>query len=165
MENELTTLCYIEKDGQYLMLHRTKKKNDPSHDLWLGIGGHFERGESPEECILREVKEETGLTLTDYRLRGIVSFSDNDWYEYMFLYSAYAYEGEMTECNEGDLVWKDKNEVLTKLPVWEGDKIFLRLMNEGRPFFSLKLGYENKVLKRVILDGEDITQISIVRDK
>ena len=93
MENELTTLCYIEKDGKYLMIHRTKKKNDPNHDLWMGVGGHFEQGESPEDCVLREVKEETGLTLTDYSLRGVVSFSDNDWYEYMFLYSAGGFEG------------------------------------------------------------------------
>lgn len=156
MENELTTLCYIEKDGKYLMLHRTKKKNDPNHDLWLGIGGHFETGESPDECVLREVKEETGLTLTDYKIRGVVSFSDNDWYEYMFLYSAYDFEGEMIECNEGDLVWTDKQDVVTKLPVWEGDKIFLRLMNDGEPFFSLKLRYENRQLKRAVLNGKDM---------
>lgn len=156
MDNELTTLCYIEKDGKYLMMHRTKKKNDPSHDLWLGVGGHFEKGESPEECLLREVKEETGLTLTDFKFRGVVSFSDNDWYEYMFLYSGYDFSGRLTECDEGELVWVDKQDVLEKLPVWEGDKIFLRLLSEGAPFFSLKLRYENKVLKSAVLDGEKI---------
>lgn len=153
MECELTTLCYIEKDDQYLMLHRTKKKNDPSHDLWMGVGGHFEEGESPEDCVLREVYEETGLTLTDYKLRGVVSFSDNDWYEYMFLYSGYDFKGSVTVCSEGDLVWVDKEKSVTELPIWEGDKIFLRLMNEGKPFFSLKLHYENKVLRSVVLDG------------
>ena len=153
MECELTTLCYIEKDDQYLMLHRTKKKNDPSHDLWMGVGGHFEEGESHEDCVLREVYEETGLTLTDYKLRGVVSFSDNDWYEYMFLYSGYDFKGSVTVCSEGDLVWVDKEKSVTELPVWEGDKIFLKLMNEGKPFFSLKLHYENKVLRSVVLDG------------
>lgn len=156
MDNELTTLCYIEKDGKYLMIHRTKKKNDPNKDLWLGVGGHFEQGESPEDCVLREVKEETGLTLTKYALRGVVSFSDNDWYEYMFLYSAYEYSGEMTECNEGDLVWVPKEDVLTKLPIWEGDRIFLKLMQRGEPFFSLKLRYENRVLKKAVLNGSEI---------
>ena len=153
MECELTTLCYIEKYDQYLMLHRTKKKNDPSHDLWMGVGGHFEEGESPEDCVLREVYEETGLTLTDYKLRGVVSFSDNDWYEYMFLYSGYDFKGSVTVCSEGDLVWVDKEKSVTELPIWEGDKIFLKLMNEGKPFFSLKLHYENKVLRSVVLDG------------
>ena len=153
MECELTTLCYIEKDDQYLMLHRTKNKNDPSHDLWMGVGGHFEEGESPEDCVLREVYEETGLTLTDYKLRGVVSFSDNDWYEYMFLYSGYDFKGSVTVCSEGDLVWVDKEKSVTELPIWEGDKIFLKLMNEGKPFFSLKLHYENKVLRSVVLDG------------
>lgn len=153
MECELTTLCYIEQNGKYLMLHRTKKKNDPSHDLWMGVGGHFETGESPEECVLREVFEETGLTLTNYKLRGVVSFSDNDWYEYMFLYSGYEFEGELGVCNEGDLVWIDKEKSVTELPIWEGDKIFLSLMNEGKPFFSLKLRYNNRVLKSVVLDG------------
>ena len=156
MENELTTLCYIEKDGKYLMIHRTKKKNDHNHDLWMGVGGHFEQGESPEDCVLREVKEETGLTLTDYSLRGVVSFSDNDWYEYMFLYSAGGFEGEIIECDEGDLVWVDKEDSVTRLPIWEGDKIFLRLMNDGAPFFSLKLRYDNKVLKKAVLNGKEL---------
>ncbi len=152
MEAELTTMCYIEKDGKYLMLHRTKKKNDPNHDLWLGIGGHMEQGESPGECILREVKEETGLELIDPKLRGIVTFSDGDWYEYMFLYSAENFEGELIECNEGDLVWVEKEKVLSELPVWEGDKIFLGMMQQDSPFFSLKLKYDHRKLIYSALD-------------
>ena len=152
MEAELTTMCYIEKEGKYLMLHRTKKKNDPNHDLWLGIGGHMEQGESPGECILREVKEETGLELIDPKLRGIVTFSDGDWYEYMFLYSAENFEGELIECNEGDLVWVEKEKVLSELPVWEGDKIFLGMMQQDSPFFSLKLKYDHRKLIYSALD-------------
>jgi len=152
LEAELTTMCYIEKDGKYLMLHRTKKKNDPNHDLWLGIGGHMEQGESPGECILREVKEETGLELIDPKLRGIVTFSDGDWYEYMFLYSAENFEGELIECNEGDLVWVEKEKVLSELPVWEGDKIFLGMMQQDSPFFSLKLKYDHRKLIYSALD-------------
>lgn len=156
MEAELTTLCYIERDGQYLMLHRTKKKNDPSKDLWMGVGGHLEPGESPDDCVLREVKEETGLTLTDYRLRGIVSFSEGDWYEYMFLYSASGFTGELTECSEGDLLWVDKEKAIYELTSWEGDKIFLRLMQEDVPCFSLKLHYENHQLQSAILNGQPL---------
>ncbi len=151
MDFQLTTLCYIEQDGKYLMLHRTKKKNDLSSNLWLGIGGHFELGESPEECILREVKEESGLTLINYRLRGIVTFSDGNVYEYMFLFDASKYEGELIECDEGELVWVEKEKVLEELPIWEGDRIFLRLMQEERPFFSLKLTYEGRKLKSSVL--------------
>ena len=153
MDHQLTTLCYIEQDGKYLMLHRTKKKNDLSHDLWLGIGGHFELGESPEECLLREVKEESGLTLINYRLRGVVTFSDGNVYEYMFLFSASEYTGELIECNEGELVWVEKEKVLKELPIWEGDRIFLRLMEENSPFFSLKLTYEGRKLKSAVLDN------------
>ncbi len=156
MEAELTTLCYIEKDGKYLMLHRTKKENDPSRDLWLGIGGHFEHGESPEECMLREVKEESGLSLTAWKLRGIVTFSDGDWFEYMFLYSADGFTGEMTECTEGELVWVEKDKVINDLPIWEGDRIFLRLMDDGEPFFSLRLKYENRKLVYAAKDGIEI---------
>ncbi len=156
MGAELTTLCYIEKNGKYLMLHRTKKKNDPSHDLWIGPGGHLENCESPDECVVREVKEETGLTLTTFRLRGIVSFSEGDWCEYMFLYSAYEFEGELIECSEGELLWVDKDKALNELPLWEGDKIFLRLMQQDHPCFSLKLRYEHKKLISAILDGKTI---------
>ena len=156
MEPELTTHCYIEKDGKYLMMHRTKKKNDPSKDLYMGVGGHFEEGESPEECVLREVKEETGLTLTSYRMRGVVSFSEGDWYEYMFLYSADGFTGELTDCSEGELLWVDKEIAVNELPSWEGDRIFLRLMQEDRPFFSLKLRYQHKKLISAVLDGNNI---------
>lgn len=152
----LTTLCYIEQDGKYLMMHRIKKKNDINQEKWIGIGGHFEPNESPEECLLREAKEETGLTLTSYQFRGLVTFISDRWQtEYMCLYTADGYEGTITECNEGELVWVDKEEVMN-LNLWEGDKIFFRLLNEGRPFFSLKLRYEGETLVEAILDGENI---------
>jgi len=157
MDAELTTLCYIEKDNQYLMLHRTKKKNDPSKDLWMGVGGHFEYGESPDDCVLREVKEETGLTLTSYRLCGIISFSEGNWFEYMFLYHADSFTGELTDCSEGELLWVDKNKAVNELTSWEGDKIFLRLMQENHSCFSLKLHYENKKLQSAVLNGHNLT--------
>ena len=114
----LSTLCYIEKDGKYLMLHRTVKKNDVNKDKWVGVGGHFEAGESPEECLLREVKEETGLTLDAYRLRGVVTFDSDAWpTEYMFLYTADEFHGTMSECDEGTLEWVPKEEVYN-LPIW-----------------------------------------------
>ena len=152
VEPELTTMCYIERDGEYLMLHRTKKQNDPNHDLWLGIGGHFENGETPGECIKREVKEETGLTLIEPELRGMVTFSDGDWHEYMFLYTASKFEGELTECNEGELLWVRKETVMNELPIWEGDRIFLKLMQSDASFFSLKLEYQNRKLIKSTLE-------------
>lgn len=143
---KLTTLCYIEKDDKYLMLHRVKKVNDENHDKWIGVGGKFEEGESPEECLLREVKEETGLTLTEYRFRGIVTFISDQWEnEYMHLFTATKYEGEMTECDEGELVWVPKSEI-ENLKLWEGDKIFLKLLDEDHGLFSLKLQYEGEKL-------------------
>lgn len=143
----LTTLCYIEKDGAWLMLHRTKKENDQSHDKWLGVGGKFEDGESPEECMLREVFEETGLKLTRYAFRGIVTFVSDRWEtEYMHLFTATEYEGEPGECSEGVLEWVPKEKV-TDLKLWEGDKLFLNRLNESRDFFSLKVVYEGEVLK------------------
>ena len=149
------TLCYIENDrDEYLMLHRVKKKNDVNQDKWIGVGGKFEDKESPEECLLREVKEETGLTLTDYRFRGIVTFASDGWEtEYMHLYTATGYEGTMKECDEGNLEWVKKSEV-QDLPIWEGDKIFFRLLEEDRPFFSLKLSYEGDKLVYAALDGK-----------
>ena len=149
-----TTLCYIEKDDSYLMLHRVKKEKDINKDKWIGVGGHFEEGESPEECLLREVREETGLELISFRLRGIVTFS-TDVYptEYMFLYTADGYEGEITECNEGNLEWVKKREVY-QLPVWEGDKVFFRLLEEEIPVFSLKLRYEGDNLVETVLNGK-----------
>ena len=142
MKNELTTLCYIERDGKYLMLHRTKKKNDPNHNLWLGVGGHFEYGETPDECLIREVKEETGLTLLQYKMRGIVTFLyGEDIVEYMHLYTADRFEGELAECDEGELVWVPIKDVVN-LPIWEGDKVFFKLLEEREEFFSLKLKYD-----------------------
>ena len=139
---KLTTLCYIEKDNKYLMMHRVKKENDQSHDKWLGVGGLFEEGESPEDCILREVREETGLKLTEYRYRGLVTFVSDQWEnEYMHLFTATSYKGEMTECDEGELVWIPKEEVYN-LNLWEGDKIFFRLLEEDIGFFTLKVKYE-----------------------
>ena len=154
MTNKLTTLCYIEKDDAYLMLHRVKKYKDVNKDKWIGVGGHFEENESPDECVIREVKEETGLTLTKYKLRGIVTFVLEDWgSEYMFLYTADGFEGEMIECNEGNLEWVKKSKVY-ELPVWEGDKIFFRLLEEREAFFSLKLKYQESKLVEVMLDGK-----------
>lgn len=137
-----TTLCYVEKNGCYLMLHRTKKENDQNHDKWIGVGGKFEDGESPEDCLLREVKEETGLTLTRYRMRGVVTFVLDGWgTEYMYLFTADGYTGELIDCDEGQLEWVPKSEIY-ELPIWEGDKIFLRLLEETEHYFSLKLHYD-----------------------
>ena len=144
---ELTTLCYIEKDGKYLMLHRVKKEQDINKDKYIGVGGHFEYGESPDECLMREVKEETGLTLLSYKSRGIVTFIYGDEakpeeriVEYMHLYTADEYEGELIDCDEGELIWIDKS-LVYNLPIWEGDKIFFRLLEEREDYFSLKLVY------------------------
>ena len=146
-EPELTTLCYIEKDGCYLMMHRVKKDKDINKDKYIGVGGHFEYGESPDECLKREVMEETGLTLLNYKPRGIVTFiygnaerPEDTIVEYMHLYTATEFEGKIIECNEGDLEWIPKAEVYN-LPIWEGDKIFFRLLEERKDYFSLKLIY------------------------
>lgn len=155
MAGNLTTLCYIEKDGAYLMLHRVKKERDINRDKWIGVGGHFEAGESPEECLLREAAEETGLTLTEYRLRGVVTFiADMLPAEYMFLYTATGYTGDIQPCDEGDLEWVAKEKV-PELPVWEGDRIFFRLLEERQDFFSLKLRYEGDTLVEAVLDGNE----------
>ncbi|MEY8355076.1 NUDIX domain-containing protein [Lachnospiraceae bacterium 54-53] len=149
----LTTLCYIEREDSYLMLHRISKKNDMNRDKWLGVGGHLENGESPEECLLREVKEETGLTLLDYKLRGVVTFvSDRYPDEYMFLYTADRYEGDLTDCSEGQLEWV-KKEGISELSLWEGDRIFFELLNDNIPFFSLKLSYKGDGLAAAALNG------------
>lgn len=141
-----TTLCYIEKEDAYLMLHRVKKVNDENHDKWIGVGGKFEAGESPEDCLLREVKEETGLTLTEYRYRGLVTFVSDEWgTEYMHLFTATGFEGEMVACDEGELVWVPKSEI-ENLNIWEGDKIFFRLLVNSDKFFSLKLQYKGDTL-------------------
>ena len=151
-----TTLCYIERDGQYLMLHRTMKENDLNHDKWIGIGGKFEDKESPEDCVLRETLEETGLTLTSYQYRGIVTFVSDKWEtEYMHLFTADGFEGELIECDEGELEWISKDKLL-ELTLWEGDKIFLRLIDNPCPFFSLKLVYRGEELTEAVLDGKKI---------
>lgn len=150
----MTTLCYIEQDGKYLMLHRIKKEIDVNKDKWIGVGGHFEQDESPEECLLREVKEETGLTLLSWKFRGIITFVCNGWNtEYMCLYTADNFEGELIECEEGELVWIPKEEVF-QLNLWEGDKIFFRLLEERKDFFSMKLVYEGDILKECLVDGK-----------
>jgi 8-oxo-dGTP diphosphatase len=152
-----STLCYIENDrGQYLMLHRVKKEHDANRDKWIGIGGKFEDGESPEECVLRETREETGLTLTDYRYRGLVTFVSDRWEtEYMHLFTARRWTGELRACDEGELEWIGKAE-LRALPQWEGDRIFLDLLDRDAPFFSLKLRYEGERLCRAALNGREL---------
>ena len=166
----LSTLCYIEKDGKYLMLHRTVKKNDVNKDKWIGVGGHFEADESPEECLLREVKEETGYTLTSWKYRAIVTFifidiilfycaivtfvSGDGVTEYMSLFTADGFTGEQIACDEGELKWVDKKEI-DRLNLWEGDKIFFRLLEESEEFFSLKLIYDgNGKLLKAMLNGK-----------
>ena len=163
MRSNLTTLCYIEKDDSYLMLHRVKKEKDINKDKWIGVGGHFEEGESPEECLLRETREETGLTLTSWKLRGIITFgTDVQETEYMFLYTADGYEGIMTECNEGTLEWVPKAQV-AELPMWEGDRIFFRLLEEDADFFSLKMRYEGDRLAEAVLNGVPIEDQQMCR--
>ena len=152
-----TTLCYIERGNEYLMLHRTKKKNDANHDKWLGIGGHIEPGETPMECVLREALEETGLTLLDCRYRGIVHFRSDRWEnEEMHLFTAARWTGELITCDEGDLEWVDRDRLLA-LPLWEGDKIFLRLLRDGAEGFDLTLTYEGERLAAAALDGKELT--------
>lgn len=151
-----TTLCYLERGDAYLMLHRVKKKDDLNRDKWIGIGGKCEEGESPEDCLLRECREETGLSLEEYRYRGLVTFvSDQAPTEYMHLFTAARWSGRQKECPEGDLAWIKKQELLS-LPIWEGDKIFLRLLDEDRPFFSLKLQYRGEHLVLAVLDGKQL---------
>jgi 8-oxo-dGTP diphosphatase len=153
--NNFSTLCYIEKDGKYLMLHRTVKKKDVNKDKWIGVGGHFELGESPEECVCREVLEETGYRLTSYRFRGLVTFLSGDGVtEYMSLFTADGFEGEEIACDEGELEWVPI-EKIGELNLWEGDKIFLRLLAEDAPFFSLKLVYDGHGgLVEAVLNGK-----------
>ena len=142
-----TTLCYIENNDKYLMLHRIKKQNDMNQGKWIGVGGHVEDQETPEEGLVREVKEETGFTLTSYKFRGLVTFINNECEsELMCVFTADGYTGELIECNEGELCWIDKNTV-PELPAWEGDKVFLDLLLSGEErFFSIKLQYEGDKL-------------------
>ena len=149
-----STLIYVERGDEDLMLHRTEKENDLNRDKWIGIGGKFEENESPEDCMLREAREETGLTLTSWRYRGIVTFLSDRWEtEYMHLFTADGYSGTLRQCDEGDLAWIKKSELL-KLKLWEGDKIFLRLLDSDEPFFSLKLKYEGDTLVLAVLNGK-----------
>ena len=148
-----TTLVHLEKDGKYLMLHRVKKERDENRDKWVGIGGKFEPGESPEDCAIREVFEETGLIMRSWAYRGIVTFVSDEWgTEYMHLFHSVDFSGTLKDCDEGVLEWVDKKALL-HLPIWEGDKIFLRLLDTPRPFFSLKLRYQGEKLKEAVLDG------------
>jgi 8-oxo-dGTP diphosphatase len=152
----LTTLCYMEKDGCYLMMHRVRKKQDVNAGKWIGVGGHFEENESPEECLVREVREETGLRLETWRFRGIVTFMAKGWpTEYMCLFTADAPEGEVLDCEEGELCWIPKGEIMN-LNLWEGDRIFLRFLLEEHGFFSLKLEYDGDRLERAVLDGKEL---------
>lgn len=158
----LTTLCYIRNGSEWLMLHRTKKKADVNRGKWIGVGGKFEPGESPDDCLLREVREETGLTLTDYRYRGVITFiyNDNDP-EYMHLYTADGFTGALTACSEGTLRWVPGDEI-TRLNLWAGDRIFLRLLLRDEPCFSLKLVYSGDDLIRAVLNGRtlELSEIS-----
>ena len=151
-----TTLCYVTRGDEVLMLHRVKKKNDLNKDKWIGIGGKFEGEETPDECLLREAREETGLTLTRWRCRGVVTFlSDTYEGEYMYLFTADGFEGTLKECDEGDLQWVSR-EFLDQLPKWEGDRIFLELLWQDAPFFLLKLRYQGDKLVEAVLDGKVI---------
>ena len=152
-----TTLCYIEQNGRYLMLHRVKKDQDLNRDKWIGVGGKFESGESPENCLLREVEEETGLQLDSWRYCGIVTFVSEEWgTEYMHLFHSDSFHGTLRECGEGVLEWIDKSALQNLPALWEGDRIFLRLMEEGGPFFSLKLCYRGDSLIGAELNGKEL---------
>ena len=152
-----TTLCYIARGRDYLMLHRVKKEKDENKDKWIGIGGKFEEGESPEDCLLREVREETGLTLQSWRYRAMVTFVSDEWgTEYMHLFTSDDYSGTLrTDCEEGELRWIDRDALL-ETNIWEGDKIFLRLLDTEQPFFSLKLRYRGDSLVEAVLDGREL---------
>lgn len=150
-----TSLCYITRGKDVLMLHRVKKQNDINKDKWIGIGGKFEENESPDECLLREVREETGLVLTAWKCRGIVTFLSDVGNEYMYLFTADGFTGTLKECDEGDLQWVSRD-FLYSLPMWEGDQIFLDLLWQDAPFFLLTLEYKKDRLVRAVLNGETI---------
>lgn len=156
MELLQTTLCYLEQNGCYLMLHRVKKKNDVNHDKWIGVGGKFEPGEDAHACALREVYEETGLTMRAPRYRGIVDFFCPPWpAERMHLFTCSDFAGTMTDCDEGTLEWVPKQAVQT-LPIWPGDKLFFRLLEQDAPFFHLELHYDGDTLVRAVRDGQEL---------
>ena len=150
-----TTLCYVLQGDRVLMLHRTKKEKDINKDKWIGIGGKFLPRETPDECLLREAYEETGLTLTHWQCRGVVTFLSDVEDEYMYLFTADGFYGNLKECHEGDLQWVSR-EFLNSLPKWEGDEIFLKLLWENAPFFLLKLRYEGDKLLEAVLNGKRI---------
>ncbi|MBQ4064868.1 MAG: 8-oxo-dGTP diphosphatase [Clostridia bacterium] len=151
-----TVLCYIEDQGRYLMLYRNRKEQDCNAGKWVGVGGKFEEGESPEDCLLREVKEETGLTLASYRLRGIITFVSDLWEgETMFLFTADGFAGDLISCDEGELHWVAVEDV-PHLSLWEGDRIFLTLLAENAPFFLLKLSYQGDTLTSAVLNGKEL---------
>ena len=142
----ITTLCYLEKDNKYLMVHRNKKENDINKGKWIGVGGKLEKGETPEQCLVREVFEETGYKLNNYNYKGLVIFNYNeDEPLFMYVYTSSDFSGIEKKCDEGDLKWIPKNEILD-LELWEGDKIFLKLLFENSQFFYLTLNYENDSL-------------------
>lgn len=154
-----SALCYLLRGNDVLMLHRVKKKNDVNKDKWIGIGGKFEAEESPDECLLRECREETGLRLTSWQCRGVVTFlQEGGEGEYMYLFTAEEFEGNLHDCPEGDLQWVSR-EFLYRLPMWEGDRIFLDLLWRNAPFFLLTLRYRGEVLTQAVLNGEEIHRI------
>ena len=152
-----TTVCYLERGTQYLLLHRTKKENDENAGKWIGVGGKCKENESPEDCMLREVREETGLSVTQHRLRGVITFVSDAWEgQYMYLFTASKWHVALTDCDEGELAWVERTDML-HLPLWECDRIFLALLAEERPFFSLKLVYQGDSLQQAVLDGTPLT--------
>lgn len=160
----VTVVCYLEKDDKILMLHRTKKENDVNHGKWIGVGGHVEAGESPEECVIREVREETGYTLENYRYRAILTFCYNEEPAmYLFLFTADRFSGEQIECNEGDLQWIPKAE-LEALELWQGDRIFHRLLESRQDFFSMKMVYQGDQLTECIIDGWKAEELGYAAD-
>lgn len=160
----VTVVCYLEKDDKILMLHRTKKENDVNHGKWIGVGGHVEAGESPEECVIREVREETGYTLENYRYRAILTFCYNEEPAmYLFLFTADQFSGEQIECNEGDLQWIPKAE-LEALELWQGDRIFHRLLESRQDFFSMKMVYQGDQLTECIIDGRKAEELGYAAD-
>ena len=160
MDGRKTSLVYLERDGRYLILHRTKKDHDENHDKWIGLGGKFEPGETPDACALREVREESGLTMTDFGLRGLIIFVSDVWgLEYMYLYTATKWTGRLVDCNEGELVWLDKRELLGK-NLWEGDRLFLKALDERKAFFIMKFRYEGERLVEVI-DSKGISDFRL----
>ena len=151
-----TTLCYLERDGCYLMLHRTKKEQDENAGKWVGVGGKFEPGESPDACLVREVREETGLALQSWHFHGVGSFlSDVYETEQMFLFTSEDFSGTLHECDEGELAWVEKKKV-AGLPLWEGDRVFLRLLEQGAPPFLLTLRYEGEHLVQAVCNGKEL---------